>query len=133
VEDFLSHADITDPRLQELRQAICDAGQAHTDVEDHAPFLQALHAGLPQQARALLDQAQADGRMPATFEEAERAWGDGLLAYDDIRQEIQIKALEERLGRQWEDGLYNQLIELKKSHLEARARRRFAPPESDVA
>jgi DNA primase len=134
VEEALSRLDIRTSQLDGLRNVLLSA-ISHVDLENQDEFIAYVQARLPDGyiGRMLADTAKLPFVATLTASDASLLWSETIAAYEIAHLEHELRELQESMTHSMDEASYQQLVELQQTLHNARARRTFAPAESDVA
>ncbi len=135
VEEILLRLEVRSANVNMLRNIILSS-MAQANVEDHESFIAYIQSKLN-------DEIMVDGefvetlRLPyktgLTETDADLLWNETVSAYEIAHLEYEFIELKDRISHSMNEEDYNRMIELQNAVQQARAKRSFAPAETDVA
>lgn len=134
VEETLSRIDIKTANLNRLRNALLDAVNK-ADIDNRELFADHIQQQLG--GKQISDIFPESLKLPyqetLTGTDATLLWNEAVDTYEIAHLENEFKELQECISGTMNEDDYKRMLELQNAVQQARARRRFAPTETDVA
>ncbi|MDX1975296.1 MAG: DNA primase [Rickettsiales bacterium] len=133
VEETLAHIEIRNHRLDALRNTLLLA-HTHSNIDDRSAVVAYVQQQLPDGSMApLIEGPLGIGKQgDMTLEDALHLWNETISAYEITHLQVELKQLEEHMGKTMDDAHLQRLVELQNAIRKANSRS-FAPAESDIA
>lgn len=134
IEETLSRLDIRSAHLDALRNALIGA-IGHANIDERDSFQSYLQSELPGDlyTNLISDTLKLPYANSLSVEDALVLWNETAGAYQISHLELELKALQESVGKEMDEAAYQRLIELKQAIDRAQHARTFAPNAADVA
>ncbi len=126
VEEALSRLDIRTSNTNALRNVLLQS-VSNVDIDNHELFI--------SYVRKQMDDDYISDLFSETITDydATLMWNETIATYEVAHLEYEFKELQERISQSMDEAGYERMIELQNAVQKARARRTFAPAETDVA
>lgn len=134
VEEVLSRLDIRSAQTNFLRNILLSA-VANVDIDDYKLFTDYIQKQLNDDSVPFLfvESLKLPYRENLTEYDAMLLWNETISTYEIAHLEYEFKELQECINKSMDESDYLRMIELQTAVQQARARRTFAPAESDIA
>lgn len=134
VEETLSRLDIKTANLNLLRNILLNA-TIDADTDNHELFISYIEQQLGgnQISKFFPENLKLPYLETLTGSDAILLWNETINTYEIAHLEYEFKELQECISGAMNEDDYKRMLELQNAVQQARARRRFAPIESDVA
>lgn len=134
VEETLSRLDIRTANLNALRNVLLLAG-SNADADNRESFIVYVRKQLNEDAISEIfsETLKLPYKETLTDSDAMAIWNETIAMYEIAHLEYEFKELQECISNSMNEADYERMIELQNAVQQARARRNFAPVESDVA
>ena len=135
MEEALSRLDIRTSNVNALRNILLSAA-SHTDIDNQELFASYIQSQLQYKglsSEEFLETLKLPYQETLTDHDATLLWNETISVYEIAHLEYEFKELQERISQSMNEDDYNRMLELQNAVQQARARRSFAPTESDVA
>lgn len=134
VEEVLSRLDIKVAATAALRDILLQAS-TNSMIDDADSFYDYVNNNLVNEniSRELSAALNHNGQENKEGDEAFSLWNEYVAVYEIALLEHEFYELQQNLGQFTDEDDYLRMVELKEEVKKARARRSFAPSESDVA
>lgn len=134
VEEALSRLDIKTANMNALRNALLLAA-ANVDIDNRELFITYVNKQIHDDSvpEIFAENLKLPYSETLTDYDAALIWNETIATYEIAHLEYEFKELQECISQSMDEADYLRMIELQNAVQQARARRTFAPVETDVA